>query len=87
MFKFYLSWRITKTSPIFLFLQERFLLTQASPPNEDSSLWDIPLTYEVQDGNFDDTSTKQWLTESSLKIARPTDENEWFIFNVQQAGK
>jgi hypothetical protein len=69
-----------------LFLQERFLLTPASTPDETSYLWSIPLTYEIQDGDFTDTSTKEWLTESSLKIVRPTDEDKWFIFNVQQTG-
>jgi hypothetical protein len=75
-----------KTRPIFPFVQERFLLTPASTPDEDSPLWSIPLTYAVQDGNFIDTSTKVWLTDASLKIGRPIKENEWFIFNVQQTG-
>lgn len=75
-----------KTRPIFPFLQKRFLLTPESTPEEDSPLWAIPLTYAVQDGNFLDTSTKGWLKEASLKIDRPTKENKWFIFNVQQTG-
>ncbi|XP_023722517.1 aminopeptidase N isoform X2 [Cryptotermes secundus] len=66
--------------------QERFLLTRASTRNEGSTLWSVPLTYAVQDGDFTDTSTKEWLTESSLKIGRPTEEDKWFIFNVQQIG-
>ena len=55
-------------------------------PEEDSSLWIIPLTYTTQDGDFQDTSTKQWMNGPSLKIDRPTEENKWFIFNVQQTG-
>jgi hypothetical protein len=58
----------------------------ASTPEEDSSLWTIPLTYTTQDGNFQNTSTKQWMKSSSLKIDRPTEEDKWFIFNVQQTG-
>ncbi|XP_021937637.1 puromycin-sensitive aminopeptidase-like protein isoform X1 [Zootermopsis nevadensis] len=64
--------------------QKRFLLTPTSTAEEDDSLWTIPLTYAVQDSNFDDTSTKQWMRGSSLKISRPTEENRWFIFNPQQ---
>jgi hypothetical protein len=46
----------------------------------------IPLTYTAQDGDFRNTSTKQWMNVPSLKIDRPTEENNWFIFNVQQTG-
>jgi hypothetical protein len=49
-------------------------------------LWTIPLTYTAQDGDFQNTSTKQWMKDSFLKIDRPTEENKWFIFNVQQTG-
>jgi hypothetical protein len=57
-----------------------------STSEEDNTLWTIPLTYTVQDSSFDDTSTKEWMKGSSLKINQTTEEDKWFIFNVQQTG-
>jgi hypothetical protein len=57
-----------------------------SASEEDSFLWTIPLTYTTQDDDFENTSTKQWMKTSSLKIDRPTEGNKWFMLNVQQTG-
>lgn len=75
---------VTSDANNLILKQERFFLQQSE--GADKSKWIIPLTYTVQDGSFTDTSPKQWMTDYSMKIERPTTGDKWYIFNVQEVG-
>ncbi|PSN39002.1 Aminopeptidase N [Blattella germanica] len=65
--------------------QNRFIMKR-TPTTRVDSVWSIPLTYVVQDGDFSDTSTKQWMKESSMTMDKPSESGKWHIFNVQETG-
>ena len=66
-------------------LQKRFVFGKPTRAVADT-IWNIPLTYVAQDGDFTDTSTKEWMLTESLTIGRPGNPNQWYIMNVLEAG-
>lgn len=50
-------------------------------------IWWVPLTWVTKSNpNFNDTSTKHWLSTKKDTINSSIHPDEWIIFNVQSSG-
>ncbi|XP_032687648.1 putative aminopeptidase-2 [Odontomachus brunneus] len=66
--------------------QERFFLRNLNKTSTDITWW-VPLTWTSQSkSNFDNTTTKYWLSTKEDTLDLQVDPKEWVIFNVQSSG-
>lgn len=66
--------------------QERFYIRNPKYSSKDSKWW-IPLTWTTKsENNFETTKPKYWLNKKNDKVNITIEDNEWIIFNIQQAG-
>lgn len=69
----------------YLISQERFLLQNRN--HNDSSLWEIPLSYALPNDGFTNINERFTLQKNERsKLVQMTTDTEWTIFNVQQTG-
>lgn len=65
--------------------QERYF--RIPPDSPVDALWLIPLSYSVAKEDFEDTISKQWLTDKTGTLDGVTlEDGQWIVLNNQQIG-
>lgn len=68
------------------FTQERFLASHNKKHPVNQTWW-VPITWSTEkENNFNNTLPKYWLKDAESEISIKKEDEEWIIFNVQQAG-
>lgn len=66
--------------------QKRFFMKRQKD-NSINSTWYIPITWtSIENGNYNNTTPKQWLIKKEDEINLGGNTNDVFIFNIQQTG-
>lgn len=78
---------VTKDQNIIKLNQERFFIRNPKNISKNKTWW-IPLSWTTKSQmHFESTVPKKWLEKKTDSINLPANNDDLFIFNIQQSGK